>query len=98
MNVHAIERKPFPLGTQDGVPFSTRLYGGNPNLTRVYGGRGATALTGPPAAKYGLPGDGSGARVGPQLAPRPAGDGPQMIRGGAPHGLHSRTNPSRKWT
>jgi hypothetical protein len=98
MNVHAIERKPFPLGIQDGVPYSTKLWGGTPNLTRAYGVRGASGVTGPAAAQFALPGDGSGARVGTLLAPRPAGDGPQMIKGGAPHGLHSRTIPSRKWT
>jgi hypothetical protein len=88
----------FPLGTQDGVPWTTKVWGGTPGLTRSYGVRGTTALTGPPAAQFALPGDGSGARVGTLLEPRPAGDGPQMIRGGPPHGLHSRTIPSRKWT
>src|SRR5208282_5869130 len=72
MNVHAAGRKAFPLGIQDGVPWSTKLWGGTPNLTRVYGGRGTTALTGPPAAQFALPGDGSGARVGTLLEPRPA--------------------------
>jgi hypothetical protein len=88
----------FPLGIQDGVPYSTKLWGGTPGLTRSYGVRGTTALTGPPAAQFALPGDGSGARVGTLLEPRPAGDGPQMIKGGPPHGLHSITVPARKWT
>jgi hypothetical protein len=98
MNVQAIERKPYPLGTQDGVPWTTKVWGGTPGLTRAYGGRGTTALTGPPAAQFALPGDGSGARVGTLLEPRPAGDGPQMIKGGPPHGLHSVTVSSHKWT
>lgn len=90
--------RPFPLGTQDGVPWTTKIWGGTPNLTRTYGVRGTTALTGPPAAQFALSGDGSGARVGTLLEPRPAGDGPQMIRGGPPHGLHSLSVNSRKWT
>lgn len=90
--------RPYPLGIQDGVPWSTRLWGGTPGLTRAYGARGGSGLTGPPPAEYALPGDGSGARVGTLLSPRPAGDGPQMIKGGPPHGLHSFTAPSRKWT
>ena len=88
----------FPLGIQDGVPYSTKIWGGTPNLTRTYGVRGVTGLTGPPAAQFALPGDGSGARVGTLLEPRPAGDGPQMIKGGPPHGLHSGSVQSRKWT
>jgi hypothetical protein len=88
----------FPLGIQDGVPYSTKLWGGTPGLTRAYGARGAAGVTGPDPAQYALPGDGSGARVGTLLAPRPAGDGPQMIKGGMPHGLHSRTVNSKRWT
>jgi hypothetical protein len=88
----------MPLGTQDGVPWTTKIWGGTPGLTRTYGVRGTTALTGPPPAQFALPGDGSGARTGTLLSPRPAGDGPQMIMGGPPHGLHSPTAPSRKWT
>jgi hypothetical protein len=98
MNVRAASRKPFPLGIQDGVPWSTKIWGGTPGLTRSYGVRGTTALTGPPAAQFALPGDGSGARVGTLLEPRPAGDGPQMIKGGPPHGRHSISVQSRKWT
>lgn len=98
MNVRASGRKAFPLGIQDGVPWSTKIWGGTPNLTRTYGVRGVSALTGPPPAEYALPGDGSGARVGTLLAPRPAGDGPQMLRGGPPHGLHSPTVHSKRWT
>lgn len=98
MNVRAAGRKAFPLGIQDGVPWSTKLWGGTPGLTRAYGQRGTTALTGPPAAQYALPGDGSGARVGTLLEPRPAGDGPQMIKGGPPHGLHTWGTQSKKWT
>jgi hypothetical protein len=88
----------FPLGHQDGVPYSTHVYGGTPGLTRTYGARGTQALTGPPAVQYALAGDGSGARVGTMLAARPAGDGPQLIKGGPPHGLHTWTVQSRKWT
>ena len=88
----------FPLGIQDGVPYSTKLWGGTPNLTRAYGARGVSGVMGPDAAQFALPGDGSGARVGTLLAPRPAGDGPQMIRGGPPHGLHTWSVNSRKWT
>lgn len=98
MNVQAADRKPFPLGTQDGVPWTTKIWGGTPNLTRSYGVRGVTGLTGPPAAQFALPGDGSGARVGTLLDDRPAGDGPQMIKGGPPHGRHSWSVNSRKWT
>jgi hypothetical protein len=98
MNVRAAERKAFPLGIQDGVPWSTKIWGGTPNLTRAYGVRGTTALTGPAAAQFALAGDGSGARVGTLLDARPAGDGPQMIKGGAPHGLHSWTAHSKRWT
>src|SRR6202453_1877144 len=43
MNVQAIERKPYPLGTQNGVPWTTKVWGGTPGLTRAYGGRGTTA-------------------------------------------------------
>jgi hypothetical protein len=88
----------FPLGIQDGVPWSTKLWGGTPGLTRAYGARGVSGVTGPEPALYALPGDGSGARVGTLLAPRPAGDGPQMIKGGMPHGLHSRSINSKRWT
>ena len=88
----------FPLGQQDGIPWSTKLWGGTPNLTRAYGARGISGVTGPEAAQFALPGDGSGARVGTLLAPRPAGDGPQMIKGGPPHGLHSWSDQSRRWT
>jgi hypothetical protein len=98
MNVRAAERKPFPLGIQDGVPWSTKIWGGTPNLTRTYGVRGVTGVTGPQAAQYALPGDGSGARVNTLLEPRPAGDGPQMIKGGPPHGRHSWSVNSRMWT
>jgi hypothetical protein len=98
MNVQAAERKAFPLGIQDGVPYSTKVWGGTPGLTRTYGVRGTSALTGPPPAQYALSGDGSGARVGTLLAPRPAGDGPQMIKGGPQHGLHTWTVQSKKWT
>lgn len=88
----------WPLGIQDGVPWSTKVWGGTPNLTRAYGARGVSGVTGPEAAQYALPGDGSGARVGTLLAPRPAGDGPQMIKGGPPHGLHSWSAPSHLFT
>src|SRR6202453_916306 len=88
----------FPLGIQDGVPYSTRVWGGTPGLTRAYGARGTGGLSGVPAAQFALAGDGSGARVGTLLEPRPAGDGPQMIRGGPPHGRHSLSVNSRKWT
>jgi len=98
MNVNSLDRKPYPLGTQDGVPWSTKIWGGTPGLTRAYGARGASGVTGPEAAQFALPGDGSGARVGTLLADRPAGDGPQMIRGGPPHGRHSWSAQSRKWT
>ncbi len=98
MNVQSSERRPWALGIQDGVPWSTKIWGGTPNLTRTYGVRGTTALTGPPPAQYALSGDGSGARVGTLLAPRPAGDGPQLIKGGPPHGLHSQSAQARKWT
>ena len=47
---------------------------------------------------FALPGDGSGKPVGTLLADRPEGDGPQLILGGPPHGLHSWTVQSRKWT
>ena len=98
MNVQSNDRRPWALGIQDGVPWSTKIWGGTPNLTRTYGVRGTTALTGPPAAQFALSGDGSGARVGTLLEARPAGDGPQMIKGGPPHGLHSWTVQSKKWT
>ena len=98
MNVQSNDRRPFPLGIQDGVPWSTKIWGGTPNLTRTYGVRGVTGVTGPQAAQYALPGDGSGARVNTLLEPRPAGDGPQMIRGGPPHGRHSWSVNSRMWT
>jgi hypothetical protein len=98
MNIMAADGKPYPLGIQDGVPWSTKIWGGTPNLTRSYGVRGGSGLTGPPPAQYALPGDGSGARVGTLLEPRPAGDGPQMIKGGPPHGLHSGSAQARRWT
>ena len=88
----------MPLGIQDGVPWSTKIWGGTPNLTRAYGARGGSGVTGPEAAQFALPGDGSGARVGTLLGDRPAGDGPQMIMGGPPHGLHSWSVQSRMWT
>lgn len=98
MNVNPAAGRTFPLGIQDGVPWSTKIWGGTPGLTRSYGVRGVSALTGPPAAQFALPGDGSGARVGTLLEERPAGDGPQMIKGGPPHGRHSWSVQSRKWT
>ena len=98
MNLDPPSRTAWPLGTQDGVPWTTKIWGGTPNLTRSYGVRGVTGLTGPPAAQFALPGDGSGARVGTLLEDRPAGDGPQMIKGGPPHGRHSWSVQSRKWT
>jgi len=88
----------WPLGHQDGVPYSTHVYGGTPGLTRTYGARGGAGVTGVPAAQFALPGDGSGARVGTLLEPRPAGDGPQLIKGGPPHGRHTWSVQSRKWT
>ena len=98
MNTMAAAGKAFPLGIQDGVPWSTKIWGGTPNLTRSYGVRGGSALTGPPPAQFALPGDGSGARVGTLLEQRPAGDGPQMLKGGPPHGRHTGSTHSRRWT
>lgn len=94
MNVRAVAGKRFPLGIQDGVPWSTRVWGGTPGLVRAYGQRGGE-LDGPAAIPFALPGDGSGVPVGTQLGDRPPGDGPQLIQGGPPHGLHSWTPSSR---
>lgn len=93
MNVRSCAGRRFPLGTQDGVPWSTRVYGGTPGLYHPYGQRGGQ-VEGVAAAQFALPGDGSGQRVGTLLADRPAGDGPQTILGGPPHGLHSWTPSS----
>jgi hypothetical protein len=99
MNVQSTVGRAWPLGTQDGVPWSTHVYGGTPGLVREYGARGVAGITGgPEPAQFALPGDGSGARVGTLLEPRPAGDGPQLILGGPPHGLHSWSVQSKMWT
>lgn len=62
--------RPYPLGIQDGSPWTTRN-GGTPGLTHIYGVRGLAGLQ--TDAELGGP-----------------GDGPQKIRGGLPHGLHTR--------
>jgi hypothetical protein len=82
--------RPFPLGNQ-GDPWST-LWGGTPGMTRAYGTRGAAGVSGPAPKTFALPGDGSGRRIGTLLTPGDPGDGPQKIRGGVPHGLHSPTS------
>ncbi|HWN00121.1 MAG TPA: hypothetical protein VNO54_24000 [Streptosporangiaceae bacterium] len=97
MNIQGAAGRTMPLGIQDGVPWSTKVWGGTPGLARSYGQRGGT-LEGPGAAQFALPGDGSGRPVGTLLGDRPEGDGPQMIEGGPPHGLHTYTAQPRRWT
>ena len=77
----------FPLGNQ-GDPWSP-VWGGTPGLTRAYGARGVTGVQGPAPKVFAVSGDGSGARVGTLIAQGDPLDGPQKIRGGVPHGLHS---------
>lgn len=86
----------FPLGNQ-GDPWSP-VWGGTPGLVRTYGARGVTGLSGPQPRVFALPGDGSGARNGTLLNAGDPADGPQKIRGGVPHGLHSPTAQSVKMT
>jgi hypothetical protein len=86
----------YPLGNQ-GDPWSP-VWGGTPGLTRAYGARGPAGVSGPAPKTFALPGDGSGARVGTLLSPGDPTDGPQKIRGGVPHGLHSPTVQSVKVT
>jgi len=88
---------PYPLGNQ-GDPWTT-VHGGTPHLVREYGARGPSGLAGAPAPKrFALPGDGSGARVGTLIAEGDDTDGPQKIKGGVPHGRHSHTVNSSRWT
>lgn len=77
----------FPLGNQ-GDPWSP-VWGGTPGLTRTYGARGAGGVQGPAPKVFAVAGDGSGARVGTLIQQGDPLDGPQKIRGGFPHGLHS---------
>jgi hypothetical protein len=86
----------YPLGNQ-GDPWST-VWGGTPGAVRAYGVRGAAGMNGPAPRTFALPGDGSGQRIGTLLTPGDPGDGPQKIRGGVPHGLHSPTAQSVKVT
>lgn len=80
----------FPLGNQ-GDPY-TPVWGGTPHMVRDYGVRGTAGITGAPAPKiFAVAGDGSGARPGTLLTDGDPADGPQKIRGGVPHGLHSPT-------
>ncbi len=78
----------FPLSKQGSTPWEP-VYGGTPGLYRPYGARGF--VYGPQPSVYSLPG-------GPQkpnilLSPGAPGDGPQLVSGGMPHGLHSPTVP-----
>lgn len=86
----------WPLGTQ-GDPWSP-VWGGTPGLVREYGVRGVAGVTGPEPRMFALAGDGSGARVGTLLTAGDPADGPQKIRGGVPHGLHSPTIQSTRVT
>lgn len=88
--------RPVPLGNQ-GDPWTT-VWGGTPHLSRVYGARGTAGVIGPAPKTFALPGDGSGARIGTLLSQGDPSDGPQKIRGGVPHGLHSPTLQSVKTT
>lgn len=85
--LHYLGGRLFPLGNQ-GDPWSP-VWGGTPHLTRDYGTRGVTGVSGPPPKVFALPGDGSAARIGTLLVQGDPADGPQKIRGGMPHGLHS---------
>lgn len=83
----------FPLGNQGSNPWE-RISGGTPGLYRPYGARGV--VEGPAPATYALAG-------GPYLpgtlvSPGAPGDGPQIVYGGLPHGLHSPTLPATKQT
>lgn len=86
----------FPFGTQDGVPWTSKKWGGTPGLYHQYGQRGTAE--GPTPTTFALSGDGSGARIGTLLVPGDPGDGPHEFRGGPPHGRHSHSDQSRKWT
>ena len=82
----------FPLGTQDGTV--RPRFGGTPGLYRPYGARGV--VFGPPpriVAEAGGP-----YLAGKVLDPGSVQDGPQLVDGGAPHGLHSATVPPSKVT
>lgn len=88
---------PFPLGNQ-GDPWSP-VWGGTPHMVREYGARGPAGLAGAPVPKrFALPGDGSGARTGTLIADGDETDGPQKVKGGVPHGRHSPSVNSSRWT
>ena len=80
--------KPFPLGTQ-GDPW-THVYGGTPGLAayRPYGKRGGPA-GGPEPRVIALPG--GPYRAGTVLQAGSPQDGPQLVQGGLPWGLHTPT-------
>jgi len=76
----------FPLSNQGGQPYE-RVNGGTPGLYRPYGARGW--VEGPEPTVISLPG---GPGLPNKLVSRgSASDGPQIVSGGAPHGLHSPT-------
>jgi hypothetical protein len=89
-------RTAFPLGNQ-GDPWTT-VMGPALGEYRDYGARGVTGMHGPQPRMFALPGDGSGLRVGTLISAGDPADGPQKIRGGVPHGLHSPTVPPVKVT
>ncbi len=79
-------RRRYPLGNQGSTPWQP-VYGGTPRLFRPYGARGW--VEGPAPRVVALPG--GPYRPGTVLEAGAAGDGPQRVSGGAPHGLHSPT-------
>lgn len=81
---HLDNQGPFAATTDsEGRPQPLGIQDGSP-WSRKYGGTpGLTHLTGV---------RGTRGVISP-VAPGEPGDGPQLIRGGAPHGLHSRAQP-----
>lgn len=83
----------FPLGNQGSNP-QERINGGTPGLYHPYGARGR--VMGPEPRVYAQPGGPYPA--GTLLDPGTPQDGPQVVFGGYPHGLHTKTVPPAKVT
>ena len=81
----------YPLGNQGSNPWE-RINGGTPGLFRPYGARGY--VEGPDPTVYAQPG--GPYRPGTLVGQGQPGDGPQIVYGGLPHGLHSPTLPATK--
>lgn len=86
-------RRRFPLSNQGSTPFEP-VYGGTPGLYRPYGARGF--VEGPTPTVYAEPGGPYKGKV--LLQQGSPEDGPQLVYGGDPHGLHSPTVEATKLT